>query len=318
MGERDFIGKLQSQFANSSHPQLKLGIGDDAAVIDRGDYFELISTDMFVEGDHFRLDWFSAADVAHKCIEASVSDVYAMGGKPEFVFLSISRSDQITDQFLTDFFNSVATRLQIHHAVLAGGDTTHGRLCVIDVCVVGRVEKTHLCLRSGAQAGDRVCVTGPLGGSWAGLELFRAGSTDFPPRVREKYLNPQCRPDISQILKKYVSALIDISDGVGSEIRHICQHSGVGAEIIAEQIPLFDGVDLVAKQMQKDPLSFALSGGEDFELMFTISPEHLAKLREETTGFTEIGTITDGHDIILIRDGKRLEMPGGYDHFNPH
>lgn len=301
------------------NPALLKGIGDDAAVIDRGGCLELISTDMFVDGDHFRLDWFSPAQVASKCVEAGVSDIYAMGGKPKYVFLSLSVPACLDEHFLERFFQEAIRVIGLHGAVLAGGDTTHGALAVIDVCVVGEVDRSFLALRSGASVGDLIAVTGELGGSWAGLELLRKygrgakESLDFRPSL-VKYLEPKSRPDAARVLAGKVTAMIDVSDGIGSEVRHICEQSGKGAVIVKENIPLFPNAIEAADHLGQDPFFYALSGGEDFQLLFTIGPEKLKDISE--VDYTVIGEVTE-ESGVLLKSGEVIEgLPHGYDHFD--
>lgn len=299
-------------------PSLWQGIGDDAAVIDRGGYLELISTDMFVDGDHFRLNWFSPVQVASKCVEASVSDIYAMGGKPKYVFLSLSVPAGLDENFLEQFFQEAIRVIGLHGAVLAGGDTTHGSVMVVDVCVVGEVDRCFLALRSGASAGDLIAVTGQLGGSWAGLELLRKYDSevkenlDFKPSL-VKHLEPKSRPDAARILAGKVTAMIDVSDGIGSEVRHICEQSDKGAVIFKEKIPLFPNAVEVADHLGQDPFFYAFSGGEDFQLLFTINPEKLGGI----TGvdFTVIGKVTEKNGVFLSDGGCLIDLPHGYDHF---
>ncbi|MBU2524087.1 thiamine-phosphate kinase [Patescibacteria group bacterium] len=350
--ESDFIRNIKANALKSD--DLIVGIGDDAAVIDRGDKYELISTDMFAEGDHFRLDWFSDQQVGMKAIECSVSDIFAMGGMPKFVFVSVcvpGIAGKRTD-FLENLYEGIFQACKKYNIVLAGGDTTHGEKIVIDVVVVGEVAKERLCLRSGAKVGDAVCVTGNVGNGAAGLELFLKDgqeakwNSDYAEVVR-KYLEPKAQGVKGPILADYVSAMIDVSDGIGSEIRHICEESNarleevdfaesdrhggtddgfspskISARIFADKIPMLDEAVFASSYVKKRALNFALSGGEDFELMFTISSEKLEKLQGEK-GFREnedfyvIGEIIGGNDEpVLVEDEVERSMPGGYDHFS--
>lgn len=317
MSEKAFIMRLSNRVGENGN--LIKGIGDDAAVVDRGSSYELISTDMFVEGDHFRLDWFTPTQIANKCIEASVSDIYAMGGDVKFVFVSIAVSSDVNNDFLNILFDAIIASCEKHGAILAGGDTTHGELVVIDICVVGEVNKNKVLFRNGAREGDLIGVTGQLGGSWAGLELFRkygSGAFDlvqFKPSIM-KYLEPNSRPDAAKKLAGIATSLIDVSDGIGSEIRHICGQSEFGAIVYAEKIPIFDNAKVVASYLNHDPLRYAISGGEDFQLLFTADPDSLSKLID--LDFTIIGEIRKESDILLNIFGNIFELPDGYDHFS--
>lgn len=319
MSEKSFIKNI-ARLANSleNFYDLKTGIGDDAAVIDRGDFFELISTDMFVEGDHFNLDWFSFAEVAAKCMEASLSDIYAMRGRPRYVFLSIAVSPKISDANLEVFFEEIFKKCKEHKVVLAGGDTTHGDLFVVDVMVVGEVKKENICLRSGGKNGDLIGVTGNLGGSMAGLKLFRKFGNEaknlkqFEECIK-KHLQPRCRADLTENDLEPVNSLIDVSDGVGAEVRNLCNSNNLGAVIYKNKIPLADSTKAVANLLNEDPYLYAISGGEDFELIFTVPEE---KISELNFSFHIIGKLRADKALLLEDNGVLKDLPDGYDHFN--
>lgn len=344
MSEFDLIRKIARRAWIYDDRVLK-GIGDDAALIDRGKNLEIVTTDMLVEGDHFNLDWSSSEQVGKKALEVNVSDIAAMGGVPKFVLVSLSLPRKLSADFIPKFyrgFNAVCRKYKIS---LVGGDITHGEKIVVNVVLIGEVGKKLVRLRSGAKSGDVVCVTGCLGGSTAGLELLRKEGVKVLKQSRfkavlKKHLEPRARLKEGQFLAQYVNAMIDVSDGLASEARHIAEESGVGVEIYAEKVPVSRAVREAEGYLDPcfrrddrrgdDPvqrrgnycLKWALSGGEDFELVFTIASQRLVELKKKlaVSGFRmkiyEVGRVLPKKEgMWLVKDGQRGKLPGGYDHF---
>jgi thiamine-monophosphate kinase len=318
-GEFALIDRLARQ-SPIIHPDLVAGIGDDAAVIDGsfpdGDYL-LVTTDMLVEPSHFRRDWATPAQIGIKAVAANVSDIAAMGGIPTFLFVSLALTADNDVAWVETLYKGMAQACRRYGVVLAGGDTTHGEKAAISITLLGRVSRENLRLRSHARPGELLCVTGPLGGSAAGLAMLSAG-LDPPQDLREKHLAPGCRLDVSPAIAPVARAMIDISDGLAAEVNHICDQSGTGAEIIAADIPIDPAVHDAARLTGNDPLEFALSGGEDFELLFSISPENKRLLEKKGISVTAVGWVTEAasNRILTMPDGKRRTLSGGYNHFS--
>ncbi len=319
-GEFALIDQL-IRHAPATHPDLVAGVGDDAAVIGKtfpnGDYL-LVTTDMLVQDNHFRCDWATPEQIGKKSVACNVSDIAAMGGRPTFMFVSLCLTKTTDVAWADGLYAGMAEACRRYDVVLAGGDTTRATTVTISITLLGRVAPQQLCLRRHAQPGDLLCVTGPLGGSAAGLAMLSAGLKP-PGYLREKYLAPGCRLDVAPLIAPAAHAMIDISDGLAPETHHICDQSGTGAEIVAVDIPIHPSVCDAADLTAADPLAFALSGGEDFELLFSIPPAMLPGLRssDRTVDVTVVGRVTEaaaGRHLIMP-GGQRVPLAGGYDHF---
>lgn len=362
MPEFDHITWLRKNLPTTNSSVIK-SIGDDCAVIDLGDKYQIVTADMLVDGDHFKLEWSTPQQIGMKCMEVSISDIAAMGGVPTFAFVSICLTGKEPEGFIEALYEGMKRSCDLDqslvnsHWLLAsnkndlmtndqspmtkrhnynnnfqnqkktiniiGGDITHGATTVINVTLMGEVAKEDCILRSSAQEGDIICVTGNLGGSWAGLEyLWKHGipndisQTDtFIQYCLKKHLEPKSRLEAGQILKNYATAMIDVSDGLGSEVRHIAKESGVGAIVYEDKIPLADEVKQMADFLDISPYKWALSGGEDFELVFTIPPEKETELKD-LLDFFVVGTVKNQQSGIKLikKDGSEIELPGGYEH----
>jgi thiamine-monophosphate kinase len=317
-GEFALIDRLAG-LAPTDHARLMVGIGDDAAVIDDsipGGDLLLVTTDMLVENSHFRRDWATAEQVGIKSVACNASDIAAMGGAPTFMFVSLALARDTDVAWAHALYRGMAGACRRYGIVVAGGDTTHGRTITINITLLGRVAPQNLCLRSQAVVGDLLCVTGPLGGSAAGLALLTAG-LDLPEYLREKHLSPGCRLDLVPAIAPLANAMIDISDGLAAEVNHICNQSVTGAEVVAADIPIHDQVRTAAGLTGKDPISFALSGGEDFELLFSIAPANWQALSEQGIHAPVVGRVTDAESGRRLRlaDGSHVSLTGGYNHF---
>ena len=291
------------------------GIGDDCAVLKLTDtMYQLVTTDMMVENDHFNLAWHTPYQVGWKLMESNVSDIVCKGGVPEFAFLSMSLKKDTTVEFMDQFYNGLYASAEKHEVYLTGGDTTHGTEYVFNLTLTGYVDRTGLRLRSMARVGDLICVTGKLGGSTAGLKLLIKNLDGY----LQKHLEPEARTvEEGRIIAAFAHAMIDVSDGLGSEVTHICRESGVGAEIDYEAIPLSEETCRSAALLGTDPHDFALYGGEDYEIVFTIAQEQIPALKQQFSDFTVVGSILDRTSgIFLVHDGKKMELKKGYDHFS--
>ena len=317
-GEFALINRIQ-QIIATPDSRIMVGIGDDAAVFKKdgnSDRCLLVTTDTLVEDVHYRIRWSQARQIGIKAVEANVSDIAAMGGAPTGVFVSLVLSPEISVEWVEDLYRGMAESCRHHRVTIAGGDTTHGVVTMISITVLGEVAADHLCLRSHAREGDLLAVTGPLGGSAAALDLM---NNDLKPTdyLKRKHLTPRCRADIAPRLAPRVNAMIDISDGLASEIHHLCNQSHTGAHIHAEKIPLHPDVIHTGRLLKTDPLGYALSGGEDFELLFTIAPDMWPWLEKESVSCHIIGhVVADAEGRMLVKEGHtQSTLQGGYNHF---
>jgi thiamine-monophosphate kinase len=311
-GEFALIDRLMPKGA--ADPAIIKGVGDDCAVLAyTAEKYLVVTTDMMVENSHFASRWFTPFQVGKKLMEVNVSDVVAMGGVPRFAFISVALTGDTEVEYMDELYRGIYASGGKHGVHLIGGDTTHGNEIVLNLALIGEVDRNLLCLRSDAKAGDLICVTGTLGGNQAGLELLLAEKEGHTI----EFLEPACRlSSEGVIIARHANAMIDVSDGLGSEVRHICEESGVGARIDYEKIPLSREVVEAARAVGKDPHDFALYGGEGFELVFTVPPGKLQKLREEFSDFSVVGSILPGEEgVFLVKDNERSGIGGGYDHF---
>ncbi len=337
LGEFGLIRNIQKLFPRKA-PLTLIGIGDDAAALRLSPASILLATtDMLLEDVHFDLSFTDFYSLGWKSAAANLSDIAAMGGIPRFCLTSLGIPPHIAAERITEFYRGFHALSRSHKAVLVGGDTCLSpKGLVISVTVLGETGKTVMVARSGARPGDGVFVTGALGDSAAGLEILKkrvkgrgAGGRGQGARIRggegkklvEKHLRPV--PRVSEgrklALSGCASAMIDISDGLSSDLAHICEQSKVGAEIYADTIPLSRDILREAGRLKEPLLEYALSGGEDYELLFTAPPARIKKLLALGLSLTEIGKITRGTDTFLIDGaGKRTPLkPGGYEHFRP-
>jgi thiamine-monophosphate kinase len=317
-GELALIDHL-SRIISTAHGDLIVGVGDDAAVIRTAPApapYLLVTTDMLVEDSHFRRAWATPDQIGIKAAECNLSDIAAMGGTPTWMFISLALTRDTDVEWVRGVYEGLAGACRRHGVIVAGGDTVMGPVNTINVTLLGSVPDHDLCLRSHARDGDLLMVTGPLGASAAALELLRANRKPAP-YLLEKHLTPACRLDASGRLASLANAMIDISDGLGSEVHHICRRSAVGARIDAASIPLHDAVLEAARDLNRDPLEFALSGGEDFELLFSIPPARVDDLKQTGLNCRQIGLIVaPSAGVVLVHpDGGRVPLPGGYAHF---
>jgi thiamine-monophosphate kinase len=286
-------------------------IGDDCAVlpIPRG-HEALVTTDFSLEGVHFRREWHPPETVGHRCLARGLSDVAAMGGIPRAAFLSLALpadlSQQWVDRFIAGFLK-LATRFSVR---LAGGDTAQSPEGVFaDIVVLGSVPAGQAILRSGARGGDFIYVTGLLGTAVAVLNQLRDGEKP-QPRSHPKHFYPEPRLAVGQFLreKKLASAMIDISDGLSTDLAHICEESQAGAVLHAESLPAIPG---------KDGLTLALHGGDEYELLFTAHPNRRIPKQIAGVPVTRIGEITGGRQMKLVGTNGKTEVlkPSGWEHF---
>jgi len=318
-GEFALIERLCAHIP-AAHRDLLAGVGDDAAVIgqarDDGSLL-LVTTDMLVENSHFRCDWATAEQIGIKSVVCNVSDIAAMGGTPTFMFVSLALAPETDVAWADALYRGMGGACRRYGVILAGGDTTHAKAVTISITLLGRVAPENLCLRSHARPGDLLCVTGPVGSAAAGLAMMSAG-LETPDMLKDKHLAPGCRLDVGPAIAPFAHAMIDISDGLAAEVNHICKQSETGAEIVAADIPIHPLALEAARLTGSDPLTFALSGGEDFELLFSIAPQDRQQLESRGIDVVTVGRVTEYSAGIFLRlpDGKRQALSGGYNHFS--
>ena len=327
VGEIELIARL-AQIFGAAPPEVVLGIADDCAALDLGgpDYL-LWTVDTLVEGVHFNLAYSSLAQLGRKSLAVNLSDIAAMGGKPLYTLLSLAWPPDRDLAGALEFGRGLAACAGEYGVAVIGGDTVSSPPGVtIAVTVLGKVPQNALLRRSGAQTGDLVYVTGTLGDAAAGLEVLRR-HLDLDPILGEPlvtaHLEPRPQVAAGRLLARegLATACIDLSDGVATDLLHICRQSGVGARLAAADIPLSPGVEAVARMTGQDPLDLALQGGEDYQLLFTASPPQASRV---TKSFAQaglappsrIGVMSPGNDVILISDKKEKIISGhGFDHF---
>ncbi len=317
LAEKALIAQIR-RMAKPASRFVLTGIGDDCAVlrVPLG-HDSLVTTDFTLEGIHFRRDWHPADSVGHRCLTRGLSDIAAMGGKPVAAFLSLALPPDLPQSWVRRFTRGLIALAKKHGVVLAGGDTAESpRGILADIVVVGAVPKGKAILRSGARPGDRIFVSGALGGSAAALVHMRAKPSKNPrPRDYPRHFFPQPRIELGRVLRerRLATAMIDTSDGLSTDLAHICEESGVGAELEAEAIPRA----VVGKPGREVDLDLALHGGEDYELLFTARPAKNIPARIAGVPVTPIGYIRRGRRILLVdRRGVGLELePRGWEHF---
>lgn len=309
MNEFDVIRKL-SGLLPPAPAEVLVPIGDDCAVLRLGGGTWAAASDMLVSGRHFK-GWATPADVGYKAVAANVSDVAAMGGTPRFVLVSGAAPDPET---ALGVFEGVAEACGEFGVYPIGGDTTSADALTVDVAILGEIEGAPV-LRSGARPGDLLAVTGELGASAAGLLALEEGRDGFE-RLKARHLRPRPRVEAGRAGARLgVGAMIDLSDGLASDVRHVCERSGVGCRVDLDLLPVSDDTRRLAASLGRDPRMLAATGGEDYELLVS-APEHVLKALAETAGLpvAVVGEVT-GAGIDFRRGGDAVADLSGWDHF---
>lgn len=335
LGEFGLIEHLTAPF-KSIHSTTIKGVGDDAAVIDNGPNCTVISTDMLVEGIHFDLMYTPLKHLGYKSIVVNLSDIYAMNAQPRQVTVSIALSNRFSVEALDEIYAGIHKACEIYGVDLVGGDTTSSNKgLVISVTAIGIGKKESLCYRNTAKVGDLICVTGNLGAAYLGLQLLEREKQiylanpgvqpdlDNQPYLLERQLKPEARRDMIAAFEKnklVPTAMIDISDGLASELFHICRQSDVGAFIEESGVPIHPDAEEQAIKFKLDPITCALSGGEDYELLFTINPNDVEKVKYLPDIYI-MGEVVDASEgIKLHTKGGNIHpiTAQGWRHFNPN
>lgn len=333
LGEFGLIKHLTEHVTIHNESTIK-GVGDDAAVIDIGNgKVHLLSTDMLTEGVHFDLTYVPLKHLGFKAIATNVSDICAMNGVAKQITVSMAISNRFSVEALEELYAGMMLACNKYKVDLVGGDTTSSLSgLVLSISVLGEANKEDVIYRNGAQEKDLLVVTGDLGGAYMGLQILEREKAVFKENpnlqpdlegndyVLERQLKPEARVDVKAILKEkgiMPTAMIDISDGLASEILHICTQSNVGCSLYEEKIPM-DGMTIArAQQFRLDPTVCALSGGEDYELLFTIPQGDYEKVKGHPD-FTVIGHITDKNSgcNLITRSGSSVTLTAqGWDAF---
>jgi thiamine-monophosphate kinase len=335
LGEFELIARLTSGLRETR--DLPLGIGDDCAILDlHGPLLVLATSDSQVEGVHFTLHTSSPEQIGRKALAVNLSDIAAMGGKPRYVLVSLVLPPSLPLLVLDGIYAGLRHQADEFDTTIIGGNISgagSSEMLIIDITLLGTIERGHALLRSGAQPGDTLCTTGTLGDSAAGLFTLLHANESLPSTdveyVRSRCRTPQPRIQegriLSQLGPSIVTGMLDISDGLSGDLAHLCERSHVGARIHHAQIPLSPAIRTIAAHSQHNALEWALHGGEDYELLFTVSPGNKQRVinavREATgTRVTAIGTILpqeDGmHQVFADRHDEQL-IVHSWDHLKP-
>jgi thiamine-monophosphate kinase len=323
--EFDLISAIRGRLSERGG-RLLIGSGDDAAVV-RGDGLTVTSVDGFVEGVHFRLATTSMRDLGHKCLAAATSDIAAMGARPGEVYFVLGIPDHLAPDEVTDFAEGAEALAAELGFVICGGDLSRSHELFVAVTATGHArEERELVGRHGARPGDRLGVTGTLGGAGAGLLLLERKlhglDTETGAALIERQLRPRPRLEAGRALAAAgARAMIDVSDGIASDGARLAERSGVVVEVLLAELPIEDGVPAVARQLGLDPVELAATAGEDYELLFAAPHEVARELEaaagEAGTSVTWIGRIREGSGVRLLGEDGTERTLGGWDHLAP-
>lgn len=331
LGEFGLIDHLTDGIEHVNASTLK-GIGDDCAVLEYKDTDVLVSSDMLVEGVHFDLTYVPLKHLGYKAAVVNFSDIYAMNGTPRQITVSLAISSRFSVEHIEALYAGIRLACSIYGVDLVGGDTTASRSgLVISITCIGDAPKDKIVYRSGAKDSDLICVSGDLGAAYMGLQLLErekvasAGQKDFEPQFQgkeylvERQLKPEARKDIVAELAKngiVPTSMMDISDGLSSELLHICKASHTGCRVYEDRIPIDYQTAVMAEELGMNLVTAALNGGEDYELLFTV-PLHLHDTVKAMSGVKVIGYVTK-EDIgcaLITRDGNEIPLKAqGWNH----
>ncbi len=324
LGEFGLINHLTKHFQPTQSSTIK-GVGDDAAVLDFQDTKTLISTDLLIEGVHFDLAYMPLKHLGYKAVVVNLSDICAMNAKPTQITVSIAVSNRFTVEALEELYAGIQVASKLYNIDVVGGDTTSSKSgLIISITALGIAESKAIVYRNGAQENDLLVVSGDLGAAYMGLQVlerekqvFLVNPNNQPDLDNYTYLiqrqlKPEARLDIVELLEKLEvkpTSMIDISDGLSSEILHVCNQSNVGCNLYEEKIPLDPQLISVCEEFNLDSTTIALNGGEDYELLFTIPLEYFPKIKANPN-LTVIGHIThkDEGNHLVTRANTKIEL----------
>ena len=332
LGEFGLIRRLTDKIVLKNSSSIK-GVGDDCAVLNYKDKRVVLTTDMLTEGVHFNLMYVPLRHLGYKAVTVNLSDIYAMNAEPRQITVSMALSSKLSVESLDELYSGIYLACDHYGVDLVGGDTTSSLTgLTISITAVGEADENDLVYRNGAKNTDLLCVTGDLGGAYMGLQLLERENEVFKvnPKMKpqfegydyilERQLKPEARKDMIPIFKELgikPTSMIDISDGLSSEILHLCTESGVGCRLYEEHIPYDNQTKKMANELNINPLVAALNGGEDYELLFTVPVTDHHKIKNHPD-ITILGHITEkSKGINLITMGTGLEIPLEAQGWNP-
>lgn len=332
LGEFGLIDRIKSKFTNKNAETIK-GIGDDAAVIDIGDKYMLVTTDILFEGIHFDLSYSPLRHLGYKAVAVNVSDIAAMNGIAKQITVTIGLSNRISVEAIDELYEGIKFACESYNVDLIGGDTSASASgFVISITATGSVDKDKIAYRNGAKPNDILCVTGDLGAAYFGLQVLERekqvylANPNMQPELTEKeylvgkLLKPEARTDIIHELNELgvvPSSMIDISDGLASELLHICTQSGVGAMVFEDKLPIEDITMLTATEFNLSPITAALNGGEDYQLLFTVKQSDFDKIKN-MSDVLPIGYMTQDTAVLLALNsgGTAAIKAQGWNHIS--
>lgn len=332
LGEFGLIDRLTRDLKIKNSSTIK-GVGDDCAVLDYGGSdFVVITTDILTEGVHFDLTYTPLKHLGYKAVAVNVSDIYAMNGTPKQIVVGISLSNRFSLEAIEELYEGMQLACTNYGVDLVGGDTTASKAGLfISITAVGSVAKDKVTHRKGAVINDLICVSGDLGAAYSGLLILEREKSDFLANpnmqpdiepysyVLERQLKPEARKDVIRLLNDgniIPTSMIDISDGLASEILHICKASKIGCQVYEDKIPIDPATVVACESFEIDPTTAALNGGEDYELLFTVKQEDYDKIKS-INGIAVIGHITDENSGVnlVTRSGQQVEIKAqGFKH----
>lgn len=333
LGEFGLIDQLTQDFPLRNASSLK-GVGDDAAVINHEGYRTLVSVDLLVEGVHFDMTYTPLRHLGYKAAVVNFSDIYAMNGTPTQIVVGLGVSNRYSVEALDELYAGIRLACENYNVDLVGGDTTSSKSgLVISITVIGQAKEEDVVYRSGAKPNDLLCVSGDLGGAYMGLLILEREKAEYlanpnmQPQLQgfdyvlERQLKPEARKDVIAKLKELgikPTSMIDISDGLASEVLHLCKESGVGCQLYEGKIPQDPTTVKIAKDFQIVPSITALNGGEDYELLFTIDQKDYEKIQKMSEDVTVIGYMTPDKGIaeLITPDNHVIPLKAqGWNHF---
>ena len=333
LGEFGLIKHLTENI-RLQNPESKYGVGDDAAVLEFNNQQTLVTTDLLMEGVHFDLTYVPLKHLGYKAAVVNFSDIYAMNGTPRQIVVSLGISKRFTVEHIEQLYSGIRLACEIYNVDIVGGDTTSSRAgLTISITCIGDAIEENITYRSGANNTDLICVSGDFGAAYMGLQLLErekiasAGQKDFQPQFQgkeyliERQLKPEARKDIIKSLNKnniIPTSMIDVSDGLSSELLHICTNSKVGCRIYEDRIPIDYQTAIMAEELNMNLVTAALNGGEDYELLFTV-PLHQNEIVEKIEGIKIIGHITTDNlgCAMITRDGNEIQLKAqGWNHLS--
>jgi thiamine-monophosphate kinase len=332
LGEFGLIDRIAQSVELTQKSTIK-GIGDDAAVIGTGKQKMLVSTDLLLEGIHFDLSYVPLKHLGYKAVAVNLSDIYAMNGKPTQITVSLGLSSRFPLEAIDELYTGILLACDKYNVDLVGGDTTSSITgLTISITAIGEAAEDKIVYRNGAKETDLICVSGDLGAAYLGLQLLEREKLIFKDNpaiqpdltghdyVLERQLKPEARADIIDILeyeKVTPTSMIDISDGLSSDLMHICTQSGVGCRVYIDKLPIDHTSALAAEELNIDPTTSALNGGEDYELLFTIDIKDHARIKDNPA-IRIIGHITDkGDGYNLVSHDQIIPLKAqGWNHLD--